>query len=68
MNFQPMRRICAARGGLDKQAAILPMIGSPQMTVLDMKLAETPRYSDRTPVELSPTRSPRSRRPRTAAG
>jgi hypothetical protein len=29
-----------ARGGLDKQAVILPMIGRLRMTVLDMKLAE----------------------------
>ena len=30
-----------ARGGLDKQAAILPLIGRIQMTVLDMELAAT---------------------------
>ena len=29
-----------ARGGLDKQAAILPLIGHLRMTVLDMKLAD----------------------------
>jgi hypothetical protein len=29
-----------ARGGLDKQAAILPLIGRFEMTVLDMKLAD----------------------------
>ena len=29
-----------ARGGLDKQAAILPLIGRLRMTILDMKLAE----------------------------
>jgi hypothetical protein len=28
-----------ARGGLDKQAAILPLIGRLKMTVLDMELA-----------------------------
>jgi hypothetical protein len=29
-----------ARGGLDKQAAILPLIGRLRMTILDMKLAD----------------------------
>jgi len=44
-----------ARGGLDKQAAILPLIGRLKMTVLDMKLAETatPILVGR-PVDLSP--------------
>jgi hypothetical protein len=47
-----------ARGGLDKQAAILPLIGRLKMTVLDMKLAEnaTPiligRPSDLSPISL----------------
>ena len=47
-----------ARGGLDKQAAILPLIGRLKMTVLDMKLAEnsTPilvgRPSDLSPIAL----------------
>jgi transglutaminase-like putative cysteine protease len=46
-----------ARGGLDKQAAILPMIGNLRMTILDMKLAEntTPilvgAQSDLSPVQ-----------------
>jgi transglutaminase-like putative cysteine protease len=46
-----------ARGGLDKQAAILPMIGRLRMTVLDMKLAEnaTPILVGR-PSDLSPIR------------
>ena len=45
-----------ARGGLDKQAAILPLIGRLKMTVLDMKLADnaTPilvgRQSDLSPI------------------
>jgi transglutaminase-like putative cysteine protease len=44
-----------ARGGLDKQAAILPLIGRLKMTVLDMKLAEnsTPILIGR-PSNLSP--------------
>ena len=48
-----------ARGGLDKQAAILPLIGRLKMTVLDMKLAEnaTPiligRQSSLTPIPVS---------------
>jgi hypothetical protein len=46
-----------ARGGLDKQAAILPMIGRLRMTILDMKLAEntTPilvgAQSDLSPIQ-----------------
>jgi hypothetical protein len=46
-----------ARGGLDKQAAILPLIGRLRMTILDMKLAEntTPilvgAQSDLTPIQ-----------------
>jgi transglutaminase-like putative cysteine protease len=48
-----------ARGGLDKQAAILPLIGRLKMTVLDMKLAEnaTPiligRQSDLSPIPVA---------------
>ena len=48
-----------ARGGLDKQAAILPLIGRLKMTVLDMRLAEnaTPiligRQSDLSPIATS---------------
>jgi hypothetical protein len=44
-----------ARGGLDKQAAILPLIGRLRMTVLDMKLADnaTPILIGR-PSDLSP--------------
>jgi transglutaminase-like putative cysteine protease len=46
-----------ARGGLDKQAAILPLIGRLLMTILDMKLAEntTPilvgAQSDLSPIQ-----------------
>ncbi len=45
-----------ARGGLDKQAAILPLIGHVKMTVLDMKLAEnaTPILIGRQVSDLSP--------------
>jgi hypothetical protein len=49
-----------ARGGLDKQAAILPLIGRLKMTVLDMKLAanSTPiligRRSDLSPISVAP--------------
>ena len=48
-----------ARGGLDKQAVILPLIGRLRMTVLDMKLAEnaTPilvgRQSDLAPIAVA---------------
>ena len=48
-----------ARGGLDKQAAILPLIGRLRMTILDMKLAEntTPilvgAQSDLSPIQPS---------------
>ena len=48
-----------ARGGLDKQAAILPLIGRLKMTVLDMKLADnsTPilvgRQSDLPPMRVA---------------
>ena len=48
-----------ARGGLDKQAAILPLIGRLKMTVLDMKLADnsTPilvgRRSDLPPIRVA---------------
>jgi transglutaminase-like putative cysteine protease len=44
-----------ARGGLDKQAAILPLIGRLRMTILDMKLADntTPILVGE-PSDLSP--------------
>ncbi|HEY3043380.1 MAG TPA: transglutaminase-like domain-containing protein [Vicinamibacterales bacterium] len=43
-----------ARGGLDKQAAILPLIGRLKMTVLDLELAPgaTPILAGKTPVDL----------------
>jgi transglutaminase-like putative cysteine protease len=43
-----------ARGGLDKQAAILPLIGRMRMTVLDVELApnSTPILVGRQPVDL----------------
>jgi transglutaminase-like putative cysteine protease len=53
-----------ARGGLDKQAAILPLIGRLRMTILDMKLAEnaTPilvgAQSDMSPIQPSASPSP----------
>jgi transglutaminase-like putative cysteine protease len=49
-----------ARGGLDKQAAILPLIGRLKMRVLDLKLDEnaTPiligQSSDLSPIRLAP--------------
>ena len=55
-----------ARGGLDKQAAILPLIGRLKMTILDMTLAEnaTPiligRRSDLSPISID--------RPQSATG
>jgi transglutaminase-like putative cysteine protease len=53
-----------ARGGLDKQAAILPLIGRLRLTILDMKLAEnaTPilvgAQSDMSPIQPSASPSP----------
>ena len=53
-----------ARGGLDKQAAILPLIGRLRMTILDMKLAEntTPilvgAQSDVSPVQPAISQQP----------
>src|SRR6185503_19456667 len=43
-----------ARGGLDKQAAILPMIGRLKMTVLDLEVApnSTPILVGRQPSDL----------------
>jgi len=43
-----------ARGGLDKQAAILPMIGRLKMDVLDVELApnSTPILAGKTPIDL----------------
>jgi transglutaminase-like putative cysteine protease len=45
-----------ARGGLEKQASILPLIGRLQMSVLDVQLAPgaTPVLVGRTPTEFSP--------------
>jgi transglutaminase-like putative cysteine protease len=45
-----------ARGGLDRQAAILPLIGRLKMTVLDLELSPnaTPVLVGRQPTDLSP--------------
>ena len=45
-----------ARGGLDKQAAILPLIGRLKMTVVDMELApgSTPTIVGRPPTDTTP--------------
>ena len=45
-----------ARGGLDRQAAILPLIGRLKMTVLDLELSPntTPIVVGRQPTDLSP--------------
>lgn len=53
-----------ARGGLDKQAAILPMIGRLKMTVLDVELAPntTPILVGRQPADLGPLAIPIPRR------
>ena len=53
-----------ARGGLDKQAAILPLIGRMQMTVLDVELApnSTPILAGREPVDLGALAVPLLRR------
>jgi transglutaminase-like putative cysteine protease len=53
-----------ARGGLDKQAAILPLIGRLRMTILDMQLAEntTPilvgAQSDLSPIQPVTSQQP----------
>jgi hypothetical protein len=53
-----------ARGGLDKQAAILPLIGRLRMTILDMQLAEntTPilvgAQSDPVPIQSATPEQP----------
>jgi transglutaminase-like putative cysteine protease len=52
-----------ARGGLDKQAAILPLIGRLKMTILDMTLDESAspiligRPSALSPISIDPPRS-----------
>jgi transglutaminase-like putative cysteine protease len=53
-----------ARGGLDKQAAILPLIGQLKMTVLDVELApnSTPILVGRQPVDLGALAIPLPRR------
>jgi transglutaminase-like putative cysteine protease len=53
-----------ARGGLDKQAAILPLIGQMKMTVLDVELApnSTPILVGRQPVDLGALAIPLPRR------
>ena len=45
-----------ARGGLDKQAAILPLVGRLKMTVVDMDLApgSTPTIVGRAPTDTTP--------------
>jgi hypothetical protein len=45
-----------ARGGLDKQAAILPLIGRMKMTVLDLELAPgaSPVIVGRQPRDMQP--------------
>jgi len=53
-----------ARGGLDKQAAILPMIGRLKIDVLDVELApnSTPILAGKTPVDLGAIAIPLPRR------
>lgn len=53
-----------ARGGLEKQAAILPLIGRLQITVLDLELAPdaTPILMGRQPADQSPLSIPLPRR------
>jgi hypothetical protein len=49
-----------ARGGLDKQTVILPMIGRLKMTVLEMELVpgSTPILAGREPMDLGPLAIP----------
>ena len=53
-----------ARGGLDKQTAILPLIGRLKMTVLDVDLApgSTQMLEGREPDDLGPLAIPIPRR------
>jgi transglutaminase-like putative cysteine protease len=53
-----------ARGGLDKQTVILPLIGRLKMTVLDLELVpdSTPILAGREPVDLGPLAIPIPRR------
>jgi transglutaminase-like putative cysteine protease len=53
-----------ARGGLDKQAAILPMIGRLKIDVLDVELAPnaTPILVGKTPLDLGAIAVPIPRR------
>ena len=53
-----------ARGGLDKQTAILPLIGRLTMTVLDVDLApgSTPILAGSEPNDLGPLAIPIPRR------
>jgi transglutaminase-like putative cysteine protease len=53
-----------ARGGLDKQAVILPLIGRLKMRVLDLELApnSTPILAGQQPVDLGPLAIPIPRR------
>jgi transglutaminase-like putative cysteine protease len=53
-----------ARGGLDKQAAILPLIGRLKMTILDVEVApnSTPTLVGRSPADLGALAIPIPRR------
>jgi transglutaminase-like putative cysteine protease len=53
-----------ARGGLDKQTAILPLVGRLKMTVLDMELApgSTPTIVGRRPTDTTPLSIPMPQR------
>jgi transglutaminase-like putative cysteine protease len=53
-----------ARGGLDRQAAILPLVGKLKMTILDVDLAPTARsvLVGRQPTDLAPLAIPIPRR------
>jgi transglutaminase-like putative cysteine protease len=54
-----------ARGGLDRQAAILPLIGRMKMEVLDLELApgSVPILAGRRPTDLTPLALPLPQRP-----
>jgi hypothetical protein len=53
-----------ARGGLDRQAAILPLVGKLKMTILDVELAPGARsvLVGRQPADLTPLAVPIPRR------
>jgi transglutaminase-like putative cysteine protease len=57
-----------ARGGLDQQAVIVPLIGRLKMTIVDIDLAPTPASPDEQPLQPAVAALPFEPPARTAAG